>query len=64
VDIAWLPAPRAHAAEGEGVPTVEHLTGLEALPSEVAWSYAVPGKVKAFGSFPVRALAEVKEGRG
>lgn len=32
----------------EEVPMVEHLTGLDALPI----------KVKAFGTFPVRAFAE------
>jgi arylformamidase len=45
------------------IPVVEHLTGLAALPARGARFYAVPVKVKAFGTFPVRAFAEVKEGR-
>jgi len=44
------------------IPIVEHLAGLAALPPEGARFYAVPVKVKAFGTFPVRAFAEVKEG--
>jgi arylformamidase len=44
------------------IPIVEHLAGLAALPSEGVRFYAVPVKVKAFGTFPVRAFAEVKEG--
>ncbi|HZN90613.1 MAG TPA: hypothetical protein VFB44_16660 [Thermoleophilaceae bacterium] len=42
----------------EEVPIVEHLTGLEALPASGARLYALPVKVKAFGTFPVRAFAE------
>jgi arylformamidase len=48
---------------GEEVPIVEHLTGLGALPPGGARFYAVPVKVKAFGSFPVRAFADLKEER-
>jgi arylformamidase len=43
------------------IPIVEHLAGLAALPVQGARFYAVPVKVKAFGTFPVRAFAEVKE---
>jgi arylformamidase len=46
------------------IPIVEHLTGLASLPAGGARFYAVPVKVKAFGTFPVRAFAELKEGRG
>jgi len=46
------------------IPIVEHMTGLGTLPARGARFYAVPVKVKAFGSFPVRAFAELKEGRG
>jgi arylformamidase len=45
------------------IPIVEHLAGLAALPARGSRFYAVPVKVKAFGTFPVRAFAEVKEGR-
>jgi len=42
----------------EEVPIVEHLTGLEALPPSGARFYALPVKVRGFGTFPVRAFAE------
>jgi arylformamidase len=44
------------------IPIVEHLTGLGPLPPHGARFYAVPVKVKAFGTFPVRAFAELKGG--
>ena len=40
-----------------GIPIVEHLCGLEALPSSGSRFFAVPVKVKSFGTFPVRAFA-------
>lgn len=39
------------------IPIVEHLRGLEALPERGSRFFAVPVKVKAFGTFPVRAFA-------
>jgi arylformamidase len=42
---------------GEGIPIVEHLRGLDALPAHGARFFAVPPKVRAFGTFPVRAFA-------
>ncbi len=39
------------------IPIVEHLRGLSALPSEGSRFFAVPVKVKSFGTFPVRAFA-------
>ena len=44
-----------------GIPVVEHLTNLEALPWPPARFrfYAVPVKVAGMGTFPVRAFAEV-----
>jgi kynurenine formamidase len=39
---------------------VEHLRGLEHLPDRGFTFYAVPVKVKALGSFPVRAFAMVE----
>lgn len=44
---------------GAGIPIVEHLTNLGALPDGPARFFAVPAKVRAFGSFPVRAFAIV-----
>jgi arylformamidase len=40
-----------------GIPIVEHLRGLEGLPDHGSRFFAVPVKVRAFGSFPVRAFA-------
>ncbi|HWW02735.1 MAG TPA: cyclase family protein [Candidatus Acidoferrum sp.] len=42
---------------GHEIPIVEHMTGLEHLPSGRFDFYAVPPKVRAFGTFPVRAFA-------
>jgi arylformamidase len=44
---------------GAGVPIVEHLRGLDALPPSGFRFFAVPAKVRAFGTFPVRAFASV-----
>lgn len=38
------------------IPIVEHLTNLAAMPDTGARFFAVPVKVKAFGTFPVRAF--------
>lgn len=38
------------------IPIVEHMTGLAALPEQGGRFFAVPVKVKAFGTFPVRAF--------
>ena len=42
-----------------GIPIVEHLTGLAALPAEGFRFTAVPPKVRGMGTFPVRAYARV-----
>ena len=42
-----------------GIPIVEHLRGLDALPDRGARFYAVPVKVKGMGTFPVRAFARM-----
>jgi arylformamidase len=42
---------------GSEIPIVEHMTGLAQLPEEGFQFFAVPPKVKAFGTFPVRAFA-------
>jgi arylformamidase len=39
------------------IPIVEHLCNLSKLPDEGFAFYAVPVKVKGFGTFPVRAFA-------
>lgn len=42
-----------------GIPIVEHLTGLDQLVGRQFRFFAVPPKVREFGSFPVRAFAVV-----
>lgn len=42
-----------------GIPIVEHLCGLRELPETGFKFFAVPVKVKSFGTFPVRAFAIV-----
>jgi arylformamidase len=39
-----------------GIPIVEHLCNLQALPTDGFKFFAVPVKVKNFGTFPVRAF--------
>jgi kynurenine formamidase len=46
---------------GADIPIVEHLCGLSAVPAHGAKFFAVPVKVKGFGTFPVRAFAAVEE---
>ena len=42
---------------GHDIPIVEHMRGLAAVPDKGSRFFAVPVKVKAFGTFPVRAFA-------
>ena len=44
---------------GAGIPIVEHMTNLAALPTEGFQFSAVPPKVAAMGTFPVRAHARL-----
>jgi kynurenine formamidase len=44
---------------GAEIPIVEHMCGLEQLPDAGFTFFAVPPKVKGFGTFPVRAFAIV-----
>jgi kynurenine formamidase len=44
---------------GRDIPIVEHLCGLDQLPNEAFTFFAVPVKVKGFGTFPVRAFGMV-----
>jgi arylformamidase len=41
------------------IPIVEHMTGLATLPEQGSRFYAVPVKVRGFGTFPVRAFAMI-----
>ena len=42
-----------------GIPIVEHLTGLDALPAAGFTFTAVPPKIEGAGTFTVRAFADV-----
>jgi kynurenine formamidase len=53
--------PVHSALLGAGIPIVEHLCGLAALPDRGARFFAVPVKVKGMGTFPVRAFAKVAQ---
>ena len=44
---------------GADIPIVEHMCNLADVPDSGFKFYAVPVKVKQFGTFPVRAFAEV-----
>jgi kynurenine formamidase len=46
---------------GADIPIVEHLTNLHTLPDTNFRFFAVPVKVKAFGTFPVRAFGLIGE---
>jgi kynurenine formamidase len=46
---------------GAGIPIVEHMTNLGALPDIGFRFFAVPAKVKGMGSFPVRAFARLED---
>src|SRR5262245_9842946 len=45
---------------GADIPIVEHLCHLEKLPDHGFAFYAVPVKIKGFGTFPVRAFGVVQ----
>ena len=48
--------PAHTALLGAEIPIVEHMRGLDALPERGFRFFAVPVKVKRFGTFPVRAF--------
>jgi len=45
---------------GAGIPIIEHMTNLEAVPESGARLYAAPVKFRGFGTFPVRVFAQVE----
>ena len=58
-DTADLSRPAHSILLAAGIPIVEHMSNLNQLPAEGFKFFAVPVKVKGFGTFPVRALAIV-----
>ena len=59
-DTADLSRPAHTKLLGAGIPVCEHMTGLERLPEHGFRLHAVPVKVVAMGTFPVRAYALVE----
>lgn len=60
IDDTGDPTRPAHTVLlGAGIPICEHMTSLEQLPDTGFRLTAAPVKVKAFGTFPVRAFAVV-----
>ena len=55
-DTADLARPVHSTLLAAEIPIVEHLTNLDQLPDEGFHFFAVPVKVRAFGTFPVRAF--------
>jgi len=59
-DVQDLRRPVHSILLGHEIPIVEHMTNLSALPEgQLFRFFAVPVKVKGFGTFPVRAFASV-----
>jgi arylformamidase len=60
-DTADMRRPVHTTLLGAGILIVEHLTGLQHLPVDGFRFTAAPVKVKGFGTFPVRAFAELTD---
>ena len=60
-DTADLARPAHSVLLGAEIPIVEHMRGLEELPERGCKFFAVPVKIKGFGTFPVRAFALLEE---
>ena len=58
-DTADLSRPAHTILLGAGIPIVEHMCNLNQLPLVGFQFFAVPVKVRGFGTFPVRAFAVV-----
>jgi arylformamidase len=56
-DVQDLRRPVHSILLGNEIPIVEHMTTLASVPPEGFRFFAVPVKVKGFGTFPVRAFA-------
>lgn len=60
VDSITDPRRPAHTVLlGAGIPVVEHLTGLSALPREGFRFFAAPPRIRGMATFPVRAFGLV-----
>ncbi|MBK9740103.1 MAG: cyclase family protein [Actinobacteria bacterium] len=53
------PRPAHSVLLAAGIPIIEHLTGLDRLPATGSFFTALPPRIRGFGTFPVRAFADV-----
>jgi kynurenine formamidase len=58
-DVQDLRRPVHSILLGKEIPIVEHMTNLATLPNGEFRFFAVPVKVRGFGTFPVRAFASL-----
>lgn len=58
-DVGDLSRPAHHGLLGAGIPIIEHLTNLAALPASGSRLTAVPPPVVGMGTMPVRAVATI-----
>ncbi len=58
-DVGDPSRPAHHGLLGAGIPIIEHLTNLAALPASGARLTAVPPPVVGMGTMPVRAVATI-----
>ena len=58
-DVEDMARPAHTVLLGNDIPIVEHMRGLEQLVGRRFRFSAVPVKVRAFGTFPVRSFAEI-----
>lgn len=58
-DVSGSERPVHSILLGEEILIVEHMCNLSKVPNDGFRFYAVPVKVKGFGTFPVRAFAEI-----
>ncbi|RMI29028.1 cyclase family protein [Nocardia stercoris] len=63
IDDTSLPTrPCHHALLGAGIPIIEQMTNLDAVPDIGARLVALPAPVRGMGSFPLRAVAWTDHG--
>ncbi|WP_280300829.1 cyclase family protein [Nocardia abscessus] len=61
IDDTSLPTrPCHHTLLGAGIPVIEHMTNLDAVPDTGARLVALPAPVRGMGSFPLRAVAWIE----
>jgi arylformamidase len=60
-DTGDLTRPAHTAILGAGIPLVEHLCNLDALPDHGGRFFAVPARIRGMATFTVRAFAIVEE---